>query len=107
VKELGEMWDRLKSSGVSFHTGCVKKAYEDLKACLPEFFFGHLERSSGYRNRPSRNGFSNVEMDWAICKVDKRRVGYNISPCENHLCQDTSPVVPGGAVFAIGRTSGH
>jgi hypothetical protein len=107
VKELGELWDRLRSSGERFHLECVKKAYEDLKACLPEFSFGHLERSSGYRNRPSRNGFSNVEMDWAICKVGKRRVGYNISPCENHLCQDTSPVVPGGAVFAIGRTSGH
>jgi hypothetical protein len=86
VKELGEMWDPLKASGETFHRECVKKSFEDLKACLPEFSFGHLERSSGYRNRASRDGFTNIEMDWAICSVPASRVG---------------------AVFAIGRTSGH
>lgn len=107
VKELGEMWDRLRSSGECFHLECARKAFEDLKACLPQFSFGHLERSSGYRNRPSKHGSSNVEMDWAICKVDNRRVGSNISPCEGHFCRDTSLVTPGGHVFAIGRTSGQ
>ena len=107
VKELGDMLDRLKASGDCFHIECVKNLLENMKACLPEFSFGQLERSSGYRNRPSREGSSNVEMDWAICKVDKRRVGSNISPCQNHHCQGISAVTPGGAVFAIGRTSGQ
>jgi hypothetical protein len=107
VKELGEMWNRLRSSGDCFHLECVKKSFDDLKACMPEFSFGHLEKSSGYRNRPARDGSSNIEMDWAICKVEQRRVGSNISPCENHLCQELSPVTPGRAVFAIGRTSGQ
>lgn len=35
------------------------------------------------------------------------RVGSNISPCGIHICQHTTPVVPGGDVFAIGRTSGY
>ena len=107
VKERGVLWDRLRSSGECFHLECVQKAFEDLKACLPEFPFAQLESSSGYRNRPSRDGFSNVEMDWAICKVDNARIGSNISPCENHFCRDISPPTPGGAVFAIGRTSGQ
>jgi hypothetical protein len=107
VKELGDMLDRLRASGDCVHIECVKRLLENMKACLPEFSFGQLERSSGYRNRPSREGLSNVEMDWAICKVEKRRVGSNISPCQNHRCQGISAVTPGGAVFAIGRTSGQ
>jgi hypothetical protein len=52
VKEWGVLWDRLRSSGECFHLECVQKAFEDLKACLPEFPFAQLESSSGYRNWP-------------------------------------------------------
>ncbi|KAG4444406.1 hypothetical protein IFR05_000171 [Cadophora sp. M221] len=81
VKEFSELWDRIKSksTGESFHLDCVRKAFDDLKACLPEFSFGNLTISSGYRNRSSRDGPSNVEMDWALCRVKDRRVGSNMS----------------------------
>jgi hypothetical protein len=45
-------------------------------------------------------------MDWAICKIEGHRVGDNITPCQTHVCRKTSHVIPGGRVFAVGRTSG-
>ena len=63
--------------------------------------------SSGFRNRPSQDGVTNVEMDWAICKVNRNRLGHNVTPCGMHKCLETSAVTPGAPVFAVGRTSGH
>jgi hypothetical protein len=107
AKEFGEVWNEIRSSGDPFHLTCVKAVFEKIRACLPAVSFGTLTHSSGFRNRRCRDGPSNVEMDWAICKVELNRKGSNVTPCDNHWCRDTSPIVPGGTVFAVGRTSGH
>jgi hypothetical protein len=79
----------------------------DISSRPSSFSFGSLTYSSGFRNRPRKVAASNVEMDWAICKVEAHRLGSNTSPCQKHVCRNTSQVIPGGSVFAIGRTSGR
>jgi hypothetical protein len=79
----------------------------DISSRPSSFSFGSLTYSSGFRNRPRKDAASNFEMDWAICKVEAHRLGSNTSPCQKHICRNTSQVIPGGSVFAIGRTSGR
>jgi hypothetical protein len=107
VKEFSELWERIRLSQDTFHEECVKKIFESMKSCLPAFSFGCLSHSSGYRGRISRNGTSHVEMDWAICKVDESRRGYNITPCSAHWCRGVTTVVPNREIMAVGRTSGQ
>lgn len=106
VKEFAEIWDHVKSTEECFHLACVKALFERIRKSLDAFSFGTLVISSGFRNRLSRDGISNFEMDWAVCKIDSARIGSNVTPCEKHWCRDASPVVPGAAVFSVGRTTG-
>lgn len=105
VKDFSESWEGIRVNREPFHPACIKEAFEKMKSCLHSFSFGSLAHSSGFRNRVARNG-SNVEMDWAICKVEGSRVGCNVTPCNTRWCQNVMDVVPGGDVFAVGRTSG-
>lgn len=53
-----------------------------------------------------RDGKSNVEINWAICKAEAGRVGTNVSPCKSHWYRNITSVVPQGSGFAVERTSG-
>lgn len=106
VKDFSESWEGIRVSREPFHPACIRKAFEKMKSCLHSFSFGCLTHSSGFRNRVARDG-SNVEMDWAICKVEGSRVGCNVTPCNTRWCENAVEVVPGGDVFAVGRTSGN
>jgi hypothetical protein len=106
VKEFSELWERIRARGEPFHPACVKEVFENMKSSLPAFSFASFAHSSGYRNRRSRDGDSNVEMDWAICKVERNRAGHNVTPCNMHRVRDIAKVIPGANVFAVGRTSG-
>ncbi|KAG4427243.1 hypothetical protein IFR05_017274 [Cadophora sp. M221] len=99
IKE--EVWEELRSQR-DFGL-IINKIRSRVHACS----FGNLFMSSGFRNRPSQDGGSNVEMDWAICEVDRDRLGCNTTPCGMYKCQEISAVTPGALVFSIGRTSGH
>ena len=99
IKE--EVWEELRSYG-DFEL-VISRIKSRVQACS----FGSFVTSSGFRNRPSHDGRSNVEMDWAICKVRDKRLGCNVTPCGTYKCRSISAIMLGAAVFSVGRTSGH